>query len=459
MTHRAGVPRLVTAVIAAVVGILSLTPASAARAQSQDTTGRGGWGIVYSSPRSRQQQATGQKVTATPATPQAAPAPAPTGAANPAGGAASTNSAAGGNNGAGSAAAGWANGAAPTTYNPGLPANSAAPNSPAANNAAANSAAANNAAYNPPPPTPQIRGYSADPAPANGGAVATNRGYAGDPAPNTASPAPAPGAGYGGRVPGVIYSSNGGVYPPPSTNYAPAPAAAYSAAPSAGGYPAPPPGYSAPAAPGANGYASGGVSIAPTTPADRPTNLPPGGRTDASYDAADTVPPPPPPPAGGAAAPVSSIHLDELMSLHEWESSGVSRLRPQEIAVLEHWIERYRQQVADSVTKTLQSSPRGPLAAAAAPLPPISRTADGTPRNAHAVVAIRSGSRYVTLDDGSVWDVYTSDQTETAAWQQGDLVQVRVAPVAYGEFDHELVNNQRTGPVRAKFMGYAPKQQ
>jgi hypothetical protein len=147
------------------------------------------------------------------------------------------------------------------------------------------------------------------------------------------------------------------------------------------------------------------------------------------------------------------------MSLHEWESSGVSRLRPQEIAVLEKWIERYRQQVADSVTRTLQSTPHGPAAAAAAPLPPISRAADGTPRNAHAVVAIRSGSRYVTLDDGSVWDVYTSDQTETATWQQGDLVQVRVAPVAYGDFDHELVNNQRTGPVRAKFMGYAPKQQ
>jgi hypothetical protein len=271
------------------------------------------------------------------------------------------------------------------------------------------------------PPSGAVYGNAAPPtyngsAPAAGG----TRGYAGDPAPATGAAPSA--AAYPARVPGVIYSSNGGVYPPPPT----------------------------PIPSGSNAGAG-----AATYTDERPSNLPPGGRTNASYDAPDTNPPPAP---GAAAGPVSSIHLDELMSLHEWESSGVSRLRPQEIAVLEKWIERYRQNVADSVTRTLQTPPRAANPVAAAPLPPISRAADGTPKNAHAVTAIAAGSRYVTLDDGSVWDVYTSDQTETAAWQRGDLVQVRVAPVAYGEFDHELVNNQRTGPVRAKFTGYAARQ-
>jgi hypothetical protein len=511
-------------------GILSFTSTAALGAQSQDTTGRGGgWGIVYSSPRSRQ---AAQQVTATPATPRAAGAttgqqPAAstttttgsaaagwangaggnangagnggggnangaynagaansggsTGAANNAtpgvvygnGGASYNNGASNGaayNNGASNGAAynngasngasygnGASNGAAAgngagngAAYNGGA-GNSASYGNGASNGAAYNNGASNGAVYNngasngasygngngasngaaSAAPGGVVYGNggaaynnggatynNSAPAPASGGTVygggaaAGSRGYAGDPAP--ASGAAAGAGAYPSRVPGVIYSSNGGVYPPPSM--------------------------AAPSGNAANNYAN-----------ERPSNLPPGGRTNASYDV-DTNPPPGAP----TPVPVSSVHLDELMSLHEWESSGVSRLRPQEIAVLEKWLERYRQQVADSVTRTLQSS--HVTNPAAAPLPPISRAADGTPKNAHAVTAIGAGSRYITLDDGSVWDVYSSDQTETASWQRGDLIQVRVAPVAYGDFDHELVNNQRTGPVRAKFTGYATRQ-
>jgi hypothetical protein len=85
----------------------------------------------------------------------------------------------------------------------------------------------------------------------------------------------------------------------------------------------------------------------------------------------------------------------------------------------------------------------------------VANTRTLPPANAHTVTGIRSGSRFIQIDDGSVWDIYPADQTETAQWQVGDYIQVRVANQPYGEFDHELVNSQRTGPVRAKFMGYA----
>jgi hypothetical protein len=447
------------------------------QAQSQDTTGHNGWGVVYSSPRSRQAShlATASPASATPASTQT------TGATS----------------GAGGAAAGWANGAAaPAPASAPAP----APAAPPASALAPTNTGAGTASYN----TSYTPTLSAQPA---------------APAPAPANAAP-PTSYSAGRVPGVIYSSNGAVYPPPAAAPAPsAPAPAYQAAPApqysaapvappatyqaaptyrgdpaagappvtaqaptsyqasypgapaataqamypapAPTYPAPAPTYPAPAPtyPAPAAYPAPAYGGANQYPSDHPTNLPPAGRTDASYDV-DTNPPP-----GGAPTPVSSmsgpgstssVHLDELMSLHEWEASGASHLKPQEIAVLEKWIERYRQQVADSVTRAF-GAPHA-TGAGNTPVGPISRTADGTPKNAHAVTAIRSGSRYVTLDDGSVWDVYASDQTETATWQAGDLVQVRVAPVAYGEFDHELVNNQRTGPVRAKFMGYAARQ-
>ncbi len=165
------------------------------------------------------------------------------------------------------------------------------------------------------------------------------------------------------------------------------------------------------------------------------------------------------PAASANAGNSSGVHLDELMSLHEYTSTGLTTLKPQEVQALEMWLERYRAALIDSTTRAAQQQrastsqfvPAAPAPAATA----AANTRSSVPANAHTVTGIRSGSRYVQIDDGSVWDIYPADQTETAAWQVGDNVTVRVASQAYGEFDHELVNSQRTGPVRAKFMGYA----
>jgi hypothetical protein len=245
----------------------------------------------------------------------------------------------------------------------------------------------------------------------------------------------------------------------------------------------------APSAPAPSVTAQPAPGITPAAPA--PTTQPqvttlPTIRGHASSDAS------PPPPANGvymgdrpapvgppAAAPAvaaagtydtipatqanagnsGGVHLDELMSLHEYTSTGLTTLKPQEVQALEMWLERYRAALIDSTTRaaqqqrasTSQFAPAAPAPAATA----AANTRSSVPANAHTVTGIRSGSRYVQIDDGSVWDIYPADQSETAGWQVGDYVTVRVASQAYGEFDHELVNSQRTGPVRAKFMGYA----
>jgi len=204
------------------------------------------------------------------------------------------------------------------------------------------------------------------------------------------------------------------------------------------------------------GHAS---SDAPPPPAngvymgDRPAPVGPPAAAPAVAAAGtyDTIPP-----AQANAGNGGGVHLDELMSLHEYTSTGLTTLKPQEVQALEMWLERYRAALIDSTTRATQQQ-RAPTSQLmpAAPAPAAANTRSSVPANAHTVTGIRSGSRYVQIDDGSVWDIYPADQTETAAWQVGDNVTVRVASQAYGEFDHELVNSQRTGPVRAKFMGYA----
>jgi hypothetical protein len=204
---------------------------------------------------------------------------------------------------------------------------------------------------------------------------------------------------------------------------------------------------------------SGDAPAAPAAPApappangvymgDRPAASAP---TVAAAGTYDTLPPAPASGGGG-------VHLDELMSLHEYTATGLTSLKPQEVQALEIWLERYRGAVIDSVTRAAQQHVSSSQFVPAAPAPTTTAAANTRalpPANAHSVTGIRSGSRFVQIDDGSVWDIYPADQSETANWQVGDNVTVRVANQAYGEFDHELVNSQRTGPVRAKFMGYA----
>jgi hypothetical protein len=386
-------PAISVALLVAASGA-STIPVHALGAQDSTKTSVKSWGVVYSSPRSRQQA----QQSSTPTAASTAPA--------------TTNSAS-------TVPAGTS---APTT----LP-QIATPSAPVA---APPAAPAQTTVLPSITGTRTYGSYSGDVAPAAPAA------------PTQTAPVAAPQVTY--AVPAPTYAPPSPAYVPPAPAYT-APAPAYVApAPT---YPAAPPSYPA-AAPTPPVYAG---DPAPATtasaPATYPTAPPPPQYGTVSTLTVDTNPPPPPP--GSAAAGSSTIRLDEMMSLHEWDASGAARLKPQELAVLERWIERYRAALIDSTTRLAAGQPAAPRIVAPNP--------GGTvhAKDAHQVAAIKAGSRYITLDDNSVWDIYSSDQTETAAWQPGDWVQVRLASIAYGDYDHELVNNQRTGPVRAKFMGYA----
>jgi hypothetical protein len=257
---------------------------------------------------------------------------------------------------------------------------------------------------------------------------------------------------------GIVYSSpksraNSASVAPSSSSTTPS-TSGITAVP-APGTPAPPTVTTLPTIRGS--HYSGDAPVAATPPAngvymgDRPPASAPAVAAQGTYD---TLPPAPASSGGGG------VHLDELMSLHEYTSTGLTNLKPQEVQALEIWLQRYRAAVIDSTNRAAQQRMPTSQIAPVAPAPAPAATAAANtralpPANAHTVTGIRSGSRFVQIDDGSVWDVYPADQTETANWQVGDFVTVRVASQAYGEFDHELVNSQRTGPVRAKFMGYA----
>ena len=54
------------------------------------------------------------------------------------------------------------------------------------------------------------------------------------------------------------------------------------------------------------------------------------------------------------------------------------------------------------------------------------------------VRAVDDGGRYVTLEDGSVWEVELPDRATSASWQPDDFVGVRSIAAPRGDFEHLL---------------------
>ena len=91
----------------------------------------------------------------------------------------------------------------------------------------------------------------------------------------------------------------------------------------------------------------------------------------------------------------------------------------------------------------LAAAPPAPLAAQAEWSPAPSCLSDWscgqhrTPLGLY-VRTVDQGGRYVTLEDGSVWEVELSDRATSAAWAANDFVGVRHIAAPRGDYEHLL---------------------
>ena len=69
----------------------------------------------------------------------------------------------------------------------------------------------------------------------------------------------------------------------------------------------------------------------------------------------------------------------------------------------------------------------------------------------HLIQSVTEGGQFVTLEDGSLWDVEPSALFQTADWQPGASVTVRSSrPV--GPYSYELINTQDDEAALARYM-------
>lgn len=69
---------------------------------------------------------------------------------------------------------------------------------------------------------------------------------------------------------------------------------------------------------------------------------------------------------------------------------------------------------------------------------------------ARSIAAIQNSENRVTLDDGSIWQVYEGFDPMMVSWAEGEMVNVK--PSRDPKFPYKLVNIHRNESVEARWI-------
>jgi hypothetical protein len=143
----------------------------------------------------------------------------------------------------------------------------------------------------------------------------------------------------------------------------------------------------------------------------------------------------------------STLHMDQVMSPQEMQATGVSSLSPEQRAALDAWLARYTNTlsiIARHGAEQAQTTAEGEVE-------PLS-VYDG-----HRIRDVTEDGTRVTLQDGTVWDIYLPDRPSADTWKKGDfvLVSIRGAFIAsQGQpYDHLIVNGRNHTTASARIGG------
>jgi hypothetical protein len=173
--------------------------------------------------------------------------------------------------------------------------------------------------------------------------------------------------------------------------------------------------------------------------------------------------------AASVASAQNDVRLDEVMTAQEQVQTGVANLSAAQRQQLERWLARYTGTVA-AVARRLDDTPAREQRIEAAPRTLPRQAApqraeqqpsltgrpwlpNKLPNGAQMLQSI-DGSTFVMLADGTMWEVYLPHRPQAGTWRAGDLILVKQAAIAHGDFDHQLTNGAARSTISARFAGW-----
>lgn len=154
--------------------------------------------------------------------------------------------------------------------------------------------------------------------------------------------------------------------------------------------------------------------------------------------------------------------LDAVMSASDVRETGISRLSAAERAALERWLGRYTTVVATGARSTppqersatserASRDEQGERRRAVVRAPRLRQLAWG---DYAEVKSILNGGGFIVLADGSMWEVWVGDQSNSIVWEVGDVIRVLEAPAPPEEhYIFKFENGRARSLVTVRYAG------
>jgi hypothetical protein len=128
--------------------------------------------------------------------------------------------------------------------------------------------------------------------------------------------------------------------------------------------------------------------------------------------------------------------MSQVMSPQEMRETGVATLTPAQREALGVWLNKYTDRLARAISSNQQEAGRY-----------------GGVGSGHWIKEVSSNGAYITLEDGSLWEVNVIDRIDTAIWLPISNITVIVAKNSIGSFQYELVNTDDGEKALAHYLG------
>jgi hypothetical protein len=151
-----------------------------------------------------------------------------------------------------------------------------------------------------------------------------------------------------------------------------------------------------------------------------------------------------------SAAP-PRLSVDDVMSAEDKVRTGVFKLTAAERAAFEQWLTHYTSVILTIARKSNQR----PAEQKPAPFVPdysgVSQTYPGV-GSGHWIQDNGTG-KIISLEDGSIWQINSVDQIDTALWLATTNITVLQADSPIGDYRYLLINTDDGEKALAKYLG------
>jgi len=130
-----------------------------------------------------------------------------------------------------------------------------------------------------------------------------------------------------------------------------------------------------------------------------------------------------------------TLTIEQVMTPNELKETGVATLTPSQRTALNSWLNKYTERILRVAPESTDSGHYGGVG------------------GGHWIKDVAGNGAYITLEDGSLWEVNEIDRVDTSIWLAITNITVLTSKEPIGQFRYELLNTDDGEKALARYLG------